>query len=224
MKYKYLISRIGLVFFLAGASSRAATLVESDPLAGGIGYAWTVRIGNNESITTTNSPNASVGVWSWEDTAFAGGPDMGWTHTSSWVALEVTEVATLTIVMGRNSSIPYLDGFREVNNLFPSFTIWNGWDNSGTDNHIYPNTGLIDWAEELTGVVGHVDNSTEHTAELTLTLEPGLYSIALGSQGPATGGLPRQGYFVTFTTIPEPSSAFLAFGAAGALGLRRRRH
>lgn len=224
MKYTPLICRLGLISLLAAGWSNAASIVQSDPLAGGIGYAWTVQIGNNGSIATTNSPNASVGVWSWEDTAFAGAPNMGWTHTTGWVALEVTEATTLTIVMGQNSSIPYLDGFREVNNLFPSFTIWNGWDNSGTDNHIYSNTGLIDWAEELTGVVGHVDNSTEHTAELTVTLEPGLYSIALGSQGPATGGLPRQGYFATFTTVPEPSSALLAFAAAGIFGLRRRRH
>lgn len=214
---------LAIATLLAGGMANAATIVNSDPLAGGIGYAWTVKIGGNESITTPNVGDSSVGVWSWNDTAFAGADNMGWTHTTSWVALELTEAATLTIVMGQNSSVPFVDGVREVDNLFPSFTIWEGWDNTGSDDHIYLNNGLVSWAEGLTEVVGIVDNSTEHTGEITLNLEAGFYTIALGSQGPATGGLPRQGFYASFTTVPEPSSALLAIGAASVLGLRRRR-
>ncbi len=209
---------------LAASSSYAATIVNADPAAGGIGYAWMVAIGANGSVTTPNVGDSSVGVWSWNDTAFAGADNMGWTHTTSWVALELTEAATLTIVMGRNDSVPFLDGFRPTDNLFPSFTLWQGWDNSGSDNHTYLNNGLIGWAEELTELIGYVENSTETTAELTVVLEAGLYTIALGSQGPAVGGLPRQGFYAAFTTVPEPSTALLAMMAAtGLLGRRRGR-
>jgi len=208
---------------LACASSNAATIINADPADGGIGYAWTATIGANGSVATPNVGDSSVGVWSWNDTAFAGADQMGWTHTTSWMALELTESAILTIIMGRNESVPFLDGFRATDNLFPSFTIWKGWDNSGSDGHIYPNNALIGWAEGLTELVGLVDNSTEPTAELTLNLEAGLYTIALGSQGPAVGGLPRQGFSASLTTIPEPSSALLAACAAGIAALRRRR-
>lgn len=218
MKY----TTIALALAACG-SAHAATIVNSDPALGGIGYAWTVQMGANESITTPNVEDASVGVWSWHDTEFAQADNMGWTHTSSWAALELTEAAYLTITMGRNSSVPYLEGFRESEHLFPSFTIWSGWDNSGNDSHIYQNNGLISWAEGLTELKGFVSNTTETTATLTILLDPGLYTIALGSHGPATGGLGRQGFFANFSTVPEPSSALLAFAATGLFGLRRRR-
>jgi hypothetical protein len=218
MKYTYLA-----LAFAAFASANAATIIDADPAAGGIGYAWTAQIGVNESITTPNIGDSSVGVWSWNDTAFAGAPNMGWTHTTSWLALEVTESLILTVTMGRNESVPYLEGFRDTQYLFPSFTMWKGWDNSGGDDHIYANDGLVSWAEGLTELIGRVDNNTEETATLKILLEPGLYTLALGSQGPATGGLPRQGFYTSFTTIPEPSSAVLGSAAIGLLAFRRRR-
>ncbi len=218
------ISLAAAFALLAASSSHAATIANADPAAGGIGYAWTVAIGANESVTTPNVGDSSVGVWSWNDTAFAGVDNMGWTHTTSWAALELTEAATLTIRMGRNDSVPYLDGFAPTDNLYPSFTLWRGWDNSGSNDHTYLNNGLVAWAEELTELIGYADNSTETTAELTVTLEAGLYTIALGSQGPATSALPRQGFYATFTTIPEPSAALLGMmAAAGLLGRRRGR-
>lgn len=180
-------------------------------------------MGANESVTTPNTEDASVGVWSWHDTAFAGADDMGWTHTSSWAAVEVTEAVYLTITMGRNSSVPYLEGVRDTQYLFPSFSIWSGWDNTGTDNHVYENNALIPWAEGLTELQGFVSNTTETTASLTLYLEPGLYTVAMGSHGPATGGLPRQGFYANFTTVPEPSSTLLVAAAVSLWGLRRRR-
>lgn len=213
-----------LAFALAACTSvHAATIIDADPAEGGIGYAWTAQIGANESITTPDIGDSSVGVWSWNDTAFAGAPNMGWTHTSSWVALEVTESVILTVTMGRNESVPYLEGFRDTQYLFPSFTMWKGWDNSGAEDHIYANDGLVSWAEELTEMIGRVDNNSQETATLKILLEPGLYTLALGSQGPATGGLPRQGFYANFTTIPEPSSAVLAGAALGLISLRRRR-
>ena len=207
----------------ACTSAHAATIVNEDPAEGGIGYAWTIQIGANETVTTPNVEDANVGVWSWHDTAFAGAENMGWTHTSSWAAVEVTEAVYLTITMGRNASVPFLEGVRDTQYLFPSFTIWSGWDNTGADNHTYQNNGLVPWAEGLTQLQGFVSNTTETTASLTLYLEPGLYTLAMGSHGPATGGLPRQGFYTNFTTVPEPSAALLAAAAMGVMGLRRRR-
>jgi hypothetical protein len=67
--------------------SHAASVLQQDPAAGGIGYAWTVLLGGEESVSTPNSSSAHVGAWSWEDQGlFTPGvdPTVGWTHTSAW--------------------------------------------------------------------------------------------------------------------------------------------
>lgn len=220
------------------AISANAAITITDPTAGGIGYQWTVTIGANETLTTPNNPNSHVGAWSWNDTGFVedfaeyfgplAGPNMGWTHTTSWTAVNLTEAATLTIIMGSNSSIPEGSGFRPSDQLRPAFTIWSGWDSTSdfSNSHIYENYSLINWSDDLTALVGRQDNSTESTASLTLTLPAGYYTIALGSNRGNAGSTPNQGYYATFITtpVPEPSTAALGALAIGAAFLRRRRH
>jgi hypothetical protein len=120
--------------------------------------------------------------------------------------------------------------------MYPSFTIWSGWDNDlapqsfadlvngGTptdDWHTYNNDGAVAWAEDLT-YVGHINNSTATFAESTFTLPAGQYSIVLGSNAPANDAN-RQGYRATFSTVPEPGTAILLLGGLAALNLHRRR-
>jgi hypothetical protein len=220
--------------------SYAGTVTTGDPLAGGIGYRAQISL----SLEDTASFARHIGAWSWEDNSlFDPGDDpVGWTHSSDWLAVTLSAPTTLTLRLERNANVPWpsqtdLGRLASIASMFPSFTVWSGWDNdlapqafadlnSGGDPvndwHTYNNDGAVDWAEDLT-YLGHVSNSTETFAELTFpNLPAGQYSVVIGSNAPAND-TDRQGYLATFTTVPEPASAlFLGLGAL-ALGCRRRR-
>jgi hypothetical protein len=227
----------------------AANVSQTDPQTGGIGYRWTVTMGETDFATMTRH----VGAWSWEDNSLFGGPGqgtepVGWTHTSDWVALTLTDATTFTLRLESQAGVPWpgaspLEGrLASTASMFPSFTIWNGWDNDvmpqgiadtyatptspvGTvrdDHHTYDNDGPVVWAEDLGSVVGFVNNSTATFSEATYTLPAGQYSIVLGSNAPATD-TDRQGYRATFTSVPEPSTAATLLAGLGTLALRRRR-
>jgi hypothetical protein len=234
-----------LIGLILAASASAATIsfhdvANPDPNPGGIGYEWYVTLGGVDSAVTPDISGSHVGAWSWEDQGLfdPGDPTRGWTHTSHWVALTLTQASRFTINLERNANIPNGAGFRPTEQLFPSFTLWSGWDNDGIpeavalsygldpsvgENHDYNNRGNIDWAEDL-GFIGLVDNTTESSATYTVDLAAGNYTIVLGSNAPSATNPPRQGYRASFTTtaVPEPSSALLAVLAAGFLGRRRR--
>jgi hypothetical protein len=225
---------------LASAGLRASTISESDPIAGGITYRWTVGLGANDSA----SFQRHIGAWSWEDNSLFGPGDdpVGWTHTSDWVALALDAPAFVTIRLERQANVPWPgpppnEGrVASIASMFPSFTLWSGWDNDlapqafadlmngGTptdDWHTYNNDGPVAWAEDLT-YLGHINNSTETFAERTWFLAAGDYSLVLGSNAPAND-TNRQGYLATITSVPEPGSAMLMLAGLGVASLTRRR-
>ena len=218
------------VYGLVGTVSAAVfTYVAGDPVAGGIGYQHQVTLGKNSS----GSFSGHVGAWSWEDNNLFGPGDqpVGWTHTSNWAAVSVQNDTVLTITMERDASVPWtsgsapveLNGLADTASMFPSFTLFRGLDNDGEDDHTYNNRGNVSWAEDIQ-YVDHVDNSTANSITRTYFLRAGDYTLALGSNAPATNAN-RQGYKISFNTSgygatdPVPNTylppAYIGTGGVG---------
>ena len=63
------------------------------------GHPCVTMSGNDSAVY-----QGSVGARSWNEPANP--PDAkGWTHTSDWTALELTEAATLTVTVARQSGV-----------------------------------------------------------------------------------------------------------------------
>lgn len=188
--------------FTWSAVAGATGVGNTDPAAGGIGYAHTIVAGAND----TGSLKNHTGAWSWEDQDFAPSGNEGWTHTTRWVAVQLTEATTLTVTMARDATVPYagagnVGGFAAIDSMVPSLTLWRGWDNDGTDSHTYYNQGNVAWAEDIS-YIDHIDNSEETVTSITRswTLPAGNYTFALGSNFPSENAPPRQGFSFTYTT------------------------
>jgi len=228
------------ILALALTGTAAAAITAGDPNPGGIGYAFHADLGPSETAVQKHH----VGAWSWEDQGLFGeGEDpVGWTHTSNWYAITLQADSVLTLTIGRDATVPLPDGgFRPVDHMFPSFTLWSGWDNDAVpdavalalgyteaelpiqDHHTYNNDGLVEWAEDIT-YLDHYANSSMETISRSWSLPAGPYTLVIGSNAPSESNPPRQGYQATFVTtpVPEPSTSLL--GLIGTcLILRRRR-
>jgi hypothetical protein len=220
MKTKYPLIH-SMLALIGAAYTQAATISQTDPLAGGISYRWTVTANASDS----GEFSRHFGAWSWEDQTL--GADTGWTHESEWVALTLSEAATFSMTLERDANVAYagsgnVGGFAAVDNMFPSFTLWQGWDNDDGNLHTYYNKGAVSWAEDIS-YLDHYSNSTLTSITRSYNLAAGNYTFAIGSNASAVSLPPRQGYKFSFTTTPEPSRALLLLLGAGGMILRRRR-
>ncbi|MES2923362.1 MAG: hypothetical protein V4819_17540 [Verrucomicrobiota bacterium] len=208
------------------AVSEAATILENTttPLAG-VPYRWEVGMDGTDSATFSRH----VGAWSWEDESLfpnPGDPVVGWTHTSDWAVVTISDASRFTLRIERDASVPWPgagepDRLASVASMYPSFTVWSGADIDGTQVHTYNNRGNVAWAEDLT-FLDFTDNSTLGFVEKSWDLPAGQYSIVLGSNSPATDN-DRQGYKAILTTVPEPGAAMLLLcGLAGSCVRRRK--
>ena len=196
--------------------------VEFNPV--GIPYAWHIELDDQES---THIEADHVGAWSWDEDGFPA-TAKGWTHTSKWVKLDLTEPAVLTLKLTSAAGVPWPSNEDPARlagtNLFPSFSLYRGWDTDaglmtnadGTtldQDHTFNNRGNIAWAEDVT-YLDHLNNATAHEATRSWILPAGHYTINLGGNSPATVAEGRQGYHATFSTTPAPVSLTNAVLAA----------
>jgi hypothetical protein len=204
------LSLLALARPLAASAAGSLTPVEFSDI--GIPYGWKVVLDDASSVTTTPD---HVGAWSWDEDNFPA-TAKGWTHTSKWVQLELTESAALTLKLESLAGAPWPSAEDPARlagtNLYPSFTIYRGWDtDSGTvtnadgttldQDHTFNNRGNIEWAEDVT-YLDHLENGTTHEATRTWVLAAGKYTINLGGNSPATLAEGRQGYQAAFSTVP----------------------
>lgn len=216
-----------ILFTLANAQSSTVTKADPSPTLG-IPYHWAVNMGGSDSATLIEK----LGAWSWDEDANAS-TTLGWTHTSNWVALTLTEPALLTLRVEPQDGVPdpqfFGDDTVAGTNIFPGLTLWANQDHDDTapgGSHVFQNRGASFWAEDLQ-YIGHIEQvpgAATHVIERTWSLPAGTYTFVVGGSSPAADFEGNQGYKATITTaVPEPGSAMLMLVAGTILGLRRRR-
>ena len=224
-KRTVLLTAAAVGLWLASAApSHASTIAPVPGYAPGIGYEWGVTMNGNDSAVY----QGSVGARSWNEPA---NPldAKGWTHTSDWTALELTEAASLTVTLARKVDVPYFPpgGGPPVTEgalLTPALSIYAGWETTGPETHTFNPTGNTSWAGELTYLAHEANPSSLTSITRTFDLAAGRYSLAFGGNPADTTLTGFHGYQATLSTVPVPAAVWLfGSGLAGLARLARRR-
>lgn len=157
---------------------------------GGISYDWTVKMGKKDSATLINF----VGAKSLNEptTPETGNtyvpPEVGWTHTANWVALEITEPTKLKLKVSRIEGVPFVqlglnDQFLSKgysrDKLIPGIAVYSGIDNTSCEDHRFNPNGNVDWSP-LEWMGNNLNTAQRGSVEYEIPLMPGQYSIAIG--------------------------------------------
>jgi hypothetical protein len=125
-------------------------------------------------------------------------PDVGWTHTSNWIALEVTEKTKLKVKVSRIEGVPFvvLDAENKLfskgysrDKLIPGIAIYSGWDNTSCEDHRYNPSGNVEWST-LEWMGNNLNTAQKGFVEYEIKLMPGKYSIAVGGTPKALDSYP----------------------------------
>lgn len=216
-----LAAAVGLWLAVPG-SAYAATIVTSPGYAPGIGYEFGMTISGNDNAVY----QGSVGAKSWNEPTNPVGAK-GWTHTSDWTALELTEAATLTVTVARQAGVQFTlpNGtvVTEGDLLTPALSLYAGWETTGPETSTFNPTGNTSWAGGLNYLAHEANPSSLTSITRTFDLAAGKYSLVFGGNpaDPALTGF--HGYQATLSTVPLPAAAYL-FGAGlmGLAGFARR--
>lgn len=216
MKNLTLLTGLAFVAVLGFFNLHASEVSQRDSVpSDGIPYLWDVKMGVKDYANL----EGTVGAWSWDEDSF---PDTakGWTHTSNWIAFELTEEARLTLTLQRKANVDTGSG-PGLFNLFPAFSIYRGWQETGSQAHNFNNRGDIEWASEV-AYYTHVENDGSHSVSGTFRLPAGKYSIVMGGNSPSTDAEGRQGYGATLSTsFPVDASEIKIKGGSRFLTSRR---
>lgn len=162
----------------------AKPAVAGKPATGGIGYEWTVKMGNNDTATFTGSVGAKS---SYEPTFTA--PEFGWQHTSDYIALDLTEDANVTITAARQQGVT--DASIDKNTaaivlkeagkfLNPVIVVWRNWEESGVETGSFSPIGKTSWMNELVHLGLAYADKGQDTITYTAQLTKGKYTINIG--------------------------------------------
>ncbi len=146
---------------------------------GGISYEWSVNMSGDDHVGLVGH----VGAKSWNEPPPAYEPPYtGWTHTSNWIALELTEPTKLEIKVERQEGVAFqaTNGMVTARNmLVPALSIYRNWDSTSCEDHRYNNAGNIDWS-----TVQYIGNQKNRHAKSSISYEArlpaGQYTIAIG--------------------------------------------
>ena len=223
---------------LSGPLAAMAAIVDPGPgpASTGIPYSWSITMGSGDTTagSTTfyggTTPGFRVGSHSWNDPINAGDPiGTGWTHTSNWTALTLTEAANLFVTLEATVESP---------GLVPAFSLYSGLQT--TDNgsaggwHVYNNAGNFDWSSADptydSSSLNYIGNEANLGGLSSITrvfsLEAGDYTLVFGGNPPLGTPVGPVGYHATLTTspVPVPAAVYLfGSGLIGLVGLARRR-
>jgi hypothetical protein len=101
-QWSVLVLTAALLWVSGSVSAIASTIIPTPGYAPGIGYEWGIVMSGTDSAIY----QGSVGAKSWNEPTNP--PDAkGWTHTSDWTAIELTDAATLTVTLARQSGVPF---------------------------------------------------------------------------------------------------------------------
>lgn len=218
-KRLYYLTIAATVLCLSGpVSTMAASVIGGDLVPGGIGYQWTISMnGNDTTAGSTPAYTGSVGSLSWNDPINAGDPiGTGWTHTSNWTALTLTETANLSVTLAATT----------VGALVPAFSLYSGHQQTGSDWHVYNNAGNFDWAPALNYIGNEANLGGLSSITRVFSLGAGDYTLVFGGNPPPGTPGAQVGYHATLTTspVPVPAAVYLfGSGLIGLAGLARRR-
>lgn len=222
----FAVAAVGL-WLASAAPSHAATITEPGPQTGAT-YEFQVVMNDLDLAHY----HATVGAKSWAEPGNPVGAK-GWTHTSSWTALDLTGLTGPTLL-----TVELERGHGGTSQLFPAFSIFSGWEtvNSDATNHTWNNTGNISWATNLTyldhvanagGPLGTSSGTGVEAVSKQWVLGPGLYTLIYGGNPSfALGQTGVHDFSATLSTSPVPVPAALwlfGSGLAGMAGLARRR-
>lgn len=155
--------------------------------SGGMSYEWTVKMGKHDKASLVRH----VGAKSWNEVPpFYTAPETGWTHTSDWIALELTHPAILSIEIKRQEGViipsATLDANGAVtlnqnvagNKLYPAFSVYKDWDETSCEDHRYNNADNF-WST-ITFLGNKSNKFGRDEVSRKLRLPAGKYSIAVG--------------------------------------------
>lgn len=179
---------------------------------------YTHYLSLNPTDTSAAPIVGTVGSWSWEDSRL--GDDVFWRHQADWIAFNLSAPANVRFEFRRHE---------EGNNskFFPSFTLYEGFNNTAEGAHFGANTGDLQWEPDsnLLTYVMHHDNATMGEMNETMQLPAGHYTLLLGGNAVAEAQTVNVNYAgsVTASPIPESSTAMCSLLAGLAFLTRRQR-
>ncbi len=208
--------------FASSSVFAAATVTYADPDPKGISYEWTVDMEHSGSVVTADFVSHVGAKSSYEPANPA--PNVGWQHTSDWVAVNLKEKTMLTIEVTNQRGVHYTsvatDGKVTENTAgqgyFPAFSLYSGWDNTSTEDHAFNPVGnfwstikYVDSAYLPTEKAIHGGEAVRNIKK-TFILPAGQYSLNIGGINalycdttlPCYNG--RHGYRAKLTAEPVP--------------------